>query len=98
MHAEIEFHPEAKAELDAAFLWYSEQNVDVAAGFVKEIQESLLAISESPARWPIMIRETRRYLLRRFPYMVVYRENGGIVEVLAVAHLHRRPGYWKKRR
>jgi toxin ParE1/3/4 len=40
---------------------------------------------------------TRAYLLRRFPYIVAYRIAEHRVEVLAVAHGHRKPGYWSDR-
>jgi toxin ParE1/3/4 len=39
----------------------------------------------------------RRYLFHRFPYMLVYRETGAVILVIAVAHARRRPGFWKER-
>jgi hypothetical protein len=36
-------------------------------------------------------------LLRRFPYLVVFPESVTQVEVVAVAHGYRRPGYWRDR-
>ncbi len=35
--------------------------------------------------------------LSRFPYAVIYKENSTMIWILAVAHGHRRPGYWKER-
>jgi plasmid stabilization system protein ParE len=43
-------------------------------------------------------RCTRRLLLPRFPYHVVYRLSPAEIVVVAVAHAKRRPGYWKRRR
>jgi hypothetical protein len=40
---------------------------------------------------------TRRALVARFPYQVVYRIRPGEIVIVAVAHLKRRPGYWKNR-
>lgn len=40
---------------------------------------------------------TRRVPLRRFPYFVVYREQGEEIQVVAVAHASRKPGYWRHR-
>jgi hypothetical protein len=52
---------------------------------------------ESPKRWRL-IRGTRRYLMGRFPFAVVYRETAEeAVEVVAVAHLKRRQRYGLKR-
>jgi len=59
-----------------------------------ELDSALDQIEEAPRQWPPYLGDTRRYLLRRFPFFVVYRETKGGIEVLAVAHAHRRPGYW----
>jgi len=40
------------------------------------------------------LADTRRYLLRRFPFFVVFREVDDRVQIVAVAHARRRPGYW----
>ena len=58
---------------------------------------------EAPERWPVARRVpprlgARGYMLKRFPYDIVYRLVGdGELEVVAVAHHKRRPGYWAKR-
>jgi hypothetical protein len=36
-------------------------------------------------------------VLHRFPYLVVFREQTSGVEIIAIAHGHRRPGYWRNR-
>jgi len=41
--------------------------------------------------------ETRRVVVTRFPYQVVYRLGQDDLEIVAIAHLKRRPGYWKHR-
>jgi len=35
--------------------------------------------------------------LPRFPYGVIYRTKSETVEILAIMHLKREPGYWKAR-
>ena len=54
-------------------------------------------ILAAPERWPAGPYGTRKFLLHRFPFAVVYRELPSAIQVLAVAHGHRRPGYWKTR-
>ena len=39
----------------------------------------------------------RMCLVKRFPYGVVYVPRESEIVIVAVMHLHRRPGYWKKR-
>ena len=41
--------------------------------------------------------QTRRVLVQRFPYQIVYRLDQNDIVVVAVAHVRRRPGYWKHR-
>jgi hypothetical protein len=38
-----------------------------------------------------------RALLEKFPYAVVFLPLDAEVRILAIAHLHRRPGYWRGR-
>jgi len=61
------------------------------------IDTAVANIVSAPQRWPVKGR-WRRYYLRRFPYMVAYREAGALIEIGAVAHQHRRPDYWFRRR
>jgi len=39
----------------------------------------------------------RRCLLRRFPYGLIYHEELGDILIVAMAHLHRQPEYWRDR-
>ena len=94
----VEFHNEAGAEYDAAFDWYLERSPDAALDFDTEVNRALVDIASAPHRWAAGPFSTRRYLLRRFPYILIYREQtSGEIQVIAVAHTSRRPGYWKKR-
>jgi plasmid stabilization system protein ParE len=97
MDRSVEFHEEAVEEARAAYMWYSEKSKVAAEAFLSELDRAVEEISEAPKRCPSYFHGTRRYLLRRFPFFVVYREVGGEIEVVAVAHGRRRPGYWKDR-
>ena len=93
----VEFHPEAIAEARAAAEWYKARSRPVADAFVAEISHAVEQIEDEPDRWPEYILGTRRYLLHRFPFLIVYRQEGQAIQVLAVAHGRRAPGYWKSR-
>jgi plasmid stabilization system protein ParE len=93
-----EFHPEAIAEYDAAFDWYLERSPDAALKFDAEVDRALAQIIRAPQRWAAGPYSTRRFLLRRFPFTLIYREQSwGNIQILAVAHTSRKPGYWKQR-
>jgi plasmid stabilization system protein ParE len=91
------FHPEALAEARAAWLWYRERSPLAAAAFLVELDLAVESVAEAPDRWPQHIAGTRRYLFHRFPFALVYRLHGNTVQVIAVAHGRRRPGYWRPR-
>jgi plasmid stabilization system protein ParE len=93
----VVFHPAALAEAESAVEWYRQRSERAAAGFLDELDRAIEQISSSPNRFPIFEFGTRRSLLRRFPYFVVFRETASQLEVVAVAHGHRRPGYWRDR-
>jgi plasmid stabilization system protein ParE len=40
----------------------------------------------------------RRVLVPGFPYQIVYRLDSDDIRVIAIAHLRRRPGFWRHRR
>lgn len=95
--ARIEFTPEALREIDDAFAWYLERNLQAAEAFVREVDSAVALIATSPAVWPPFEVGTRRYILRKFPYDVIYRELSFGIKVVAVAHHKRRPRYWRQR-
>ncbi len=64
---------------------------------MQELDHAVGSIAESPSRWSQRGEGIRCYVMQRFPFLVVYREFGEKVQVIAVAHGRRRPGYWKVR-
>jgi plasmid stabilization system protein ParE len=93
-----ELHQEAAAEYDAAFDWYLSRSPDAARKFDAEVERALAQIVQAPGRWAAGPHNTRKFLLRRFPFVLIYREiSAGSIQVVAVAHTSRKPGYWKQR-
>ena len=93
----IRFHPAAAAGVEAAGRWYAERSQVAARAFFMEVSASLERLGEAPDRWPQYLQGTRRYLLPHFPFSLVYRLRNGEIEVVAVAHHLRQPGYWRIR-
>ena len=94
----VELHDEASAEYDAAFDWYLRRSPDSALKFDAEVNRALVQIGHAPHRWAAGPHRTRRFLLSKFPFVLVYREMpSGEIQILAVAHTSRKPGYWKQR-
>jgi plasmid stabilization system protein ParE len=93
----VGFHPLAADEAQAAERWYRERNEIASARFQRELDRAIDRISERPEAGSPYLSSTRRVLLRRFPFFVVYRVRGDSVQIVAVAHARRRPGYWRAR-
>jgi hypothetical protein len=65
--------------------------------FAEEVYTAITRIIQFPGAWSPISTSTRRCLVHRFPYGVIYQVTSDTVRVIAIADLRRRPGYWKKR-
>ena len=90
--------PLALAELhDAAAFYMEKANVELGLAFVAEFERTTNLVLENPMLGAIFRGDRRRYLLRRFPYSIIYQVTAEELRVVAVAHHRRRPGYWANR-
>jgi plasmid stabilization system protein ParE len=93
----LELHPEVVAEARAAHEWYMNRSQAAANSFIAEFDHAIEQILDNPSLWPAYVHGTRQFTLRRFPYLVVYRQTSTAVQILAVAHSRQKPGYWRRR-
>ena len=98
----VRFDSEAEAELLAAITRYEGERSGLGDEFWTEIQDTLALIEEHHEIGGRVARVrvrgvARRLPIRRFPYFVVYRDRGEFIEIVAIAHQSRRPGYWRSR-
>jgi plasmid stabilization system protein ParE len=93
----VRFHPLADDEYIEAIDWYLDRSETAAAGFVREIDHAILRIGEAPTRYPVTRFGLRRFVLMKYPFDLVYRILPAEVEIIAVAHHSRKPGYWRGR-
>ncbi|MFI5378123.1 MAG: type II toxin-antitoxin system RelE/ParE family toxin [Tepidisphaerales bacterium] len=96
------FHKDAVAEIEEASAWYGRVSGELADRFLAELDAALDKIESTPMQFPELLvtrrgRSFRRYRLDQFPYAVVYRVHDVVVEVVAIAHAARKPGYWSRR-
>ena len=87
----------AQQELDEAIEWYANQAPGLGEALLVETLKTFKLITQFPQAWHPLTEQTRRCRLNRFPYSVIYTEEGGDLLVIAIAHQHRRPGYWRAR-
>jgi toxin ParE2 len=93
----VRFLQIAEIELDEAMQWYESQAPGLGEAFLIDLLSTVHRISLYPEAWHPLGEEVRRCRLNRFPFGLIYTVENADILVLAVAHLHRRPDYWRDR-
>lgn len=92
------FHPLAEQELDKAVDYYEDCLAGLGLDFAREIHAAIHRIIQYPEAWSQISENTRRCLVSRFPFGIVYQIKTDVIVIIAVANLRRRPEYWQERR
>jgi plasmid stabilization system protein ParE len=92
------FHPSARGELEASIDFYEAQLEGLGARFLAAVEETIERIAQLPGAGSPLEARLRKRLVPGFPFSVVYRTWQDQVFIVAVAHQHRRPDYWQRRR
>jgi toxin ParE1/3/4 len=92
-----EFHPEAEQEFLEAAAHYEAEVPGLGEQFGTEVFRVVELLLANPEIGSHIEGELRHFVLRRFPYSVIYASTSELLQVLAVAHGHRKPGYWASR-
>src|SRR5688572_29920376 len=93
----VDILPHAVAEGREAREFYLSKSVAVEETFRQEIEHAIAMIRDHPETWPTYVLGTRRFILNRFPYSLVYKTDGTHSLIVAIAHAKRKPGYWRGR-
>jgi plasmid stabilization system protein ParE len=93
----LSIRPQAQAEIRDIYDWYEEQQPGLGVDFEQALAEISYVLIRHPQAYPVIFGESRRALMRRFPYMVFYRIYGEEIAITACIHRRRDPGYWKPR-
>ena len=93
----VVFAPEAREEILEAAAYYRDRSSRSAEKFGVDIARAIALLAEFPGAGSPISQSARRLLLRKFPYQFIYRVEGESIRVYAVAHLKRRPRYWRRR-
>jgi hypothetical protein len=91
------FHPDAETEFDRAVEYYEQFQPGLGLEFTEEVYATITRIMQYPDAWSALSKNSRRCLVSRFPYGVIYQIKSRFLRIIAVAYLNRRPGYWEER-
>ena len=87
----------AEADILDAALWYERRSPGLGAELLRAVDVTLAEVVRMPARFPLVHGESRRALLRRFPYTVCFVASPDLVSVVAGMHARRDPRRWEER-
>ena len=87
----------AEAELVEAVEYYNQQLPGLGYEFAAEVKATFARLAAFPEAWPAFSACSRRCLVNRFPYGVLYHLQGERILVLAIMHLRRDPRCWQER-
>jgi hypothetical protein len=88
----------AKQELDDGVSWYEGQLPGLGMQFAREVHATVSRIAIFPKAHTELDRGIRRALVKTFPYGIIYAASADVLEIVAIAHLHRKPNYWRRRK
>jgi toxin ParE1/3/4 len=92
------FHELAEEELNEAAAHYAHARPGLGDAFVAEVQRAVDLVAALPFAGRAVDDEVRWWVVKRFPYSVLYRVREDHIRILAIAHQKRRPFYWRGRR
>jgi plasmid stabilization system protein ParE len=86
----------AEADFSESLGWYAEQSKQAAIDFDAEVDLALQTIASDPLRFPRCDDRHHFFLMRRFPFQIIYRILNQNVTIIAFAHTSRQP-FWRDR-
>jgi plasmid stabilization system protein ParE len=99
----VELSPRARVELAEILEYYAAQQPGLDAQFLAEFEHAALRLGQFPKIGSVAgglvssDRRSRRLMMRRFPYLLIYSLAPASVTIVAIAHQSRRPGFWQNR-
>jgi len=92
----VRWHPDALAEAAAAARFYRNKRQGLAQRFLNCLEEAVHRVELHPHIYREVEPGIRKCRVETFPYALIFRP-GPDIQIVAVMHLRRQPGYWKER-
>ena len=98
MKYRVIIRPEAEDDLKEAYSWYEDKRIELEHDFLLQVDAGLNFIARNPNIHPIEYKGTRKHLIKRFPYKIIYLVENDRIIVIAVIHGRRSPALVRRRR
>lgn len=97
MKYRVIIRPEAESDLKETFSWYEEKREGLGYDFLLQVDAGLKFIEREPTIFSLGYKTTRKHLLKKFPYKIIYLLESEKIIILAVIHGGRNPELLDKR-
>jgi plasmid stabilization system protein ParE len=87
----------AREDIETARRWYREHSGVLSRDFIRTLRACIEGIEQFPEGHPVVHRDARRALLRRFPYMLLYVVRESAILIVGCMHTRREPRRWQDR-
>lgn len=93
----VEFLEPALNEYREAIDFYNLQSEGLGNKYAAEIDNTISILKNYPEGYSEYTKHTRKAVVNVFPYNIIYSIYKDRIQVIAIAHQHRKPNYWLKR-
>ena len=89
---------EARTDALEAAAFYERHAEGLGAEFLDVLEDALLSLADTPDIGSPHVSGTRRLVLPRFPFALIYTVEVDAIVILAISHQRRHPDYWRRRK
>ena len=94
----FELDDSAEAEFYDIVDYYKQFDHSLSTDFIHEFDQVVQRLVDFPKAGSPYLHTTKRIILRRFPYAIVYKiYQDKVIVAHAIMHMKRKPDYWKER-
>lgn len=94
----LQISDDAEVDLDKSYEYYKEENQKLADIFFNQIKLSLEKIKQNPHSFPIEYKDVRKFVVKKFPFVIYFQSHESIVKIIAIFHTSRNPEIWNERK
>ncbi len=96
MNKNVVISSRAELEITEAIEWYEKIEKSLGLSFLDNLDQAISAVIKNPEMYPVIFKNVRRILIKKFPYSIFYHLTKNEIVVLAVFHEKRNPTNWNK--
>ena len=97
MTKQLRFHPHVAKDIRDGKRWYADIAPELGESFRDLVDARFDDIADHPEHFPTAFKDVRFAKLKRFPYIILFRESEHEIHVLGVFHGSSDPAKWRGR-